>query len=678
MGWAASDRGLAPRATYRASSPASEKVTYEFNDYSEGLNSFISNDKIPLVNGSVNQWRLAQDARIITLGSTKTRKGFDFYSQAAGLTIDKSITSTTGAATQNFSTTTWLAQTFTASQNGALTQFDINLNNANSALGTPLISLYTDNSGVPGTLIATSSVAASTLTNSYAYYSFYFASAPTVLSGTSYWIVASIQPVGSGSYNWSSTTSVTTAKVSTNSGVSWSTTSYSLNFKQYYATIGGSKGMYRGYKSDGSKVTLLAHNTTLYSVNDVTGALTAIKTGLSASATKYRFTKVNDIIYYVNGFDGYRKWDFTTESQVNSTNYSLICSHKGLIFLQRVDDPNRLDFTNFGLYEIFTSTDFIYADAPKTGDSTTALVSLNGLLLIFTQNSKFILSGSNNSTFSVDAAPDRKGTYTQETVTQDDNFVYYLSDDGVYKSNGSEAQIISNNIYQEVLTLQNKGSACLCRNKGRLYMWYPSAGSSSNDSCYVWNINFSSQGAGETVESKDTGAYVSCAVNAFGDNDSMLVASSLVGQVYWQELDSNDYNNLGGPINFILQTPYLVFSIRLHYQYLGGPGVLKQTPFWNVRFGAQSGNYTVNCQYAYDERDNWQTIASPNTQGTGAIWGSGITWGNFTWGSTAEVQEYLIIPGEYRRIAVRLTHSATRQPSEFLGHTMVVEYRRIQ
>lgn len=668
----------APRATFRVASPSSEKVTYEFNDYSEGLNSFISNDKFPLVNGSVNQWRLAQDARIITLGSYKTRKGFDFYSAAAGETQDQAITSVTGASNQSFNMTTWLAQPFTTGSAGAAIRLDINLKNAASATGTVLISLYTDNSGVPGTLLSTTSVDPSLLTSSYAYEPFRYASSPTLLISTKYWIVAHVQFVGTGSYSWSSNTSATTAKVSTDGGVTWSTTSFALNFKQYFATVGGVKGLFRAYKSDGTKVTLMAHNTTLYSVNDVTGALTAIKTGLSSSATKYRFAKVDDVIYYVNGFDGYRKWDFTTESQVNATNYSLICSHLGLIFLQRVDDPNRIDFSNFGLYETFTSTDFVYADAPKTGDDTTALVSLNGSMLIFTQNSKFILSGTDNSTFSVEPAPDRKGTYTQETVAQDDNFVYFLSDDGVYKSNGSQALIMSNNIYQEVLTLQNKGNTCLCRNKGRLYMWYTSAGSSFNDSCYVWNINFSSQGGGDTIESKDTNAYVSCAVNAFDDNDSLLVASSLVGQAYWQELDSNDYNNLGAAINCILQTPYLVFSVRLHYQYFGGPGVLKQIPFWNIRFGAQSGNYTVDCQYAYDERDNWQTISSPDIQGTGPVWGSGIVWGSFIWGTTAEVQKQLIIPGEYRRIAVRFAHNAARQPIEFLGHTMVVKYRRMR
>jgi hypothetical protein len=654
---------------------SSQKVTYEFNDYSLGYNSFISNDKFPLVNGSSNLFRLAQDARITTLGSYDTRKGFDFHSDSVGVTQDQSITSVTGAADKSFSQTTWLAQKFTAGTSGRLTKLDINLKNDASATGTVLISIYSDNGGSPGTLLATSSVPAASITSSYAYLSFRFASAPVLTATSVYWIVANVQAVGSGSYKWSSSTSATTAKTSADSGGTWSAASYALNFKQYYATTGAPKGFYRAYKSDGTKVTLMAHGTTLYSVNDVTGALTSIKTGLSASATTYRFVTVNDIVYYVNGFDGLRKWDFTTESQVNTTNYTIIAVHKGLLFLAGGVDPNAIFFSNFGVYETFTSTDFLYADSPKTGDPVTALISLNGYLLVFTRNNKFILSGSDNATFAIDEAPDQNGTYTQETVTQDDNFVYYLAPTGVYRSNGSEAQLMSKNNYQEVSTMPNKETACVCINRGRFYLWYESAGASANDSCLVWNLKLSS--SDDTVESHDTGAYVSRAINGFRDSDNMLVASSLVGQVYWQENSSNDYNNLGEALNFLLQTHYMVFSVRLHYQSVGGPSVLKAIRKWEPRFTAQTGSYTIDCQYASDLRDNWQTYDSPNIQGMGPIWGSSsMVWGSFIWGTTAEVQKQYYVPGEYRRIAIRYKHSGARQPHSFLGHSFVVKDRR--
>jgi hypothetical protein len=373
----------------------------------------------------------------------------------------------------------------------------------------------------------------------------------------------------------------------------------------------------------------------------------------------------------VNSFDGLRKWDFTTESQVNATNYSLITEHKGLLILVRVDDPNRIDFSNFADYETFTSTDFIDVPSPKTGDPVTALESLNGYLIIPTRNSKYILSGTDDATFSLDEAPDKKGTYAQETITSDKSFVYYLSDDGVYRSNASEAQLLSDNNYQDILELANKETCCLCVNKGRLYLWFRSAGSAFNDSCYVWNLNFGSKGA-ECIESRDTNAYVTRAVSAFRDGDDLLVGSSIVGQVYWQEKSNNDYTNLGGDINYLVQTHYMTF---------GSPAMLKEVRYWKPRFEAQSGDYAVFCEYASDRRDNWQVVDSGtlSIQGSGAIWGAATTiWGSFTWGTTAEVQASLYVPGEYRRIALRYKHFATRQPNSFLGHTLQTQIRRLK
>lgn len=661
--------GWAPRNKIRIPTIGSPTSTIEVNDYSKGMNSFLSNDKFPLKDGEANYWRLAQDARITTLGEYETRKGFDFHSDAAGVTQDQTQTSTTGAADRSFNTTTRLAQIFTAGATQRLTKVDVRLKNDASATGVIAVELWTNSSTAPGTLIEKSTIASSALTSSYAYITARFPGAPSITSGTSYWIVVYTQSDGTGSYKWSSTSSASTAKTSTNSGVSWSSTSYALNFKQYYATTGGTKGLFRAYKSDGTKVTLFAHGTVLYSVDDVTGALTTVKSGLSASATSYRFAIVNDIVYYVNGYDGYRKWDFTTESQVNATNYTHIAVHKGLMFLVEKLDPNKIVFSNFADYETFTSTDFIYIPAPKTGDPTTALNSLNGYLIISTLNNKFILSGDDNATFQLDQAPDQKGTFTQETTTIDKNFMYFLSNDGVYRSNGSEAQLISENNYQDILTLANKDDSCITVAKGRLYLWYQAAGSSANDSCWVWNLNYG-EGGRDVVESVDTHAYVTRAVNAFGDNNEILVASSLVGQVYWQGLDSNDYTNLGGDINY---------ELRTHYMTLGTPAVLKEIRYWQPRFQAQDGSYEISCEYAYDLRDNWTVYSSPNVQGTGYLWGdSGTVWGSFTWGSTAEVQEQLYVPGEYRRIAIRYKHYSSRQPHKFLGHSLRFQSRRMR
>lgn len=161
----------------RSSSSVQE---YELNDYSRGMNSYISNDPMPVVDEGANFWRLAQDARITTLGEYETRKGFDFHSDAAGETLDQSQTSVTGAADQSLNTTTWLAQRFTAGTTGKLSKLEVRLNNTASATGTVLVALYTDVSSSPGTLISKSSISASSITSSYAYLTARFIDAPSL------------------------------------------------------------------------------------------------------------------------------------------------------------------------------------------------------------------------------------------------------------------------------------------------------------------------------------------------------------------------------------------------------------------------------------------------------------------------------------------------------------------
>jgi len=641
-------------------SPSKE---YEFNDYSKGMNSYISND---VLGEDAKYWRLAQDARLPTFGEYETRKGFDFHSAAAGEAIDVQQTSTTGAADQDVSQTTRVAKKITFTQGGRCTRLDVNLKNSADATGTVIVELYSNDSGEPGTLLDRTSVAGSDIAGTYAYEVGRFPAAPTV-TATDYWCVVYIQATGSNAYKISSTTNAATGLTSTDSGNTWAASNVDYNVKAYLSTTAAPKGAYRAYKSDGTAKTLLVHGTVLYSVDDVTGALTSLKSGLNASATDYRFVTVNDVVYYVNGYDGLRKLsgaNFATDSQISSTNYTHIALHKGLMFLATSDDPNKVVFSNFADYETFTSTDFFYVPAPKTGDPVTAILSLNGYLFLWTRNSKFILFGSDNATFNLDEAPDQKGTYRQETVTADQNFAYYLTDDGVRYTNGTESDLLSKNVYEDIKNLPNKDSAVLGIHKGRLYVWFADTGQSAQSLCYVINLNF------KCIESLDTNAYVSRVANAFNDEDDFIVGSSLVGQVYYQEQSSNDYTNLGGDINFLLGSQHMTF---------GTAARKKEIRYWKPRFSAQSGNYAVECLYGYDLRDSLTTQESPNVQGTGYLWGdAGTVWGIFTWGTSAELQTDLKIPGEYRRIKVAYRHYATRQPIRFLGHTFLVQVRRLK
>ena len=660
--------GWARRATKPIPPMRAPVATYEIDDYSLGMNSFLTNDTIPLKSGQSNFWRLAQDARITALGEYSTRKGFDFHSSVAGQTQDDTETSTTGASNQGFNELTRLAQKFVPTVTGPIPKVDVNLKNDAGATGVVIVEIWDDDGGAPGTMLAQSSLDTALILTSYSYLTVRLPDAPTLTSSSTYWIVIYVQSAGTGSYYWSTTTHATDSVISTDAGGTWSANAFALNFRAYYSTTGAIKGLHRAYKSDGTVKTLFAHGTVLYSVNDATGALTTVKSGLNASATAYRFVTVNDIVYYVNGYDGLRKWDFTTESQVNATNYSLICLHKGLLFLALTSDPNKVVYSNFADYEVYTSTDFVYAPAPKTGDPVTALESLNGYLLMFTVNNKFILSGVDTDGFQLDEAPDQKGTPTQETVTADQNYVYYLSDDGVYRSNGTDAQLMSRSIYQDVLALQGKEDCCIGVNRGRLYLWYTESGDGFNSKAWVWNLNY---GKGyDVVESQDTTSYVARCFSCFNDDDQFLVASSKMGQVYWLENNDNDYTNAGGAIYFELRTNYLPF---------GQPSANKQIRQWWSRFAAATSDYDVTIQAAYNLADSPDDRSILALHGDGYLWGaSDSLWGSMVYGVDAEIQGGQNVPGEWTRIQLRYKHHAARQPVTFYGHSIYIQTERLR
>ncbi len=99
----------------------------------------------------------------------------------------------------------------------------------------------------------------------------------------------------------------------------------------------------------------------------------------------------------------------------------------------------------------------------------------------------------------------------------------------------------------------------------------------------------------------------------------------------------------------------------------------------NHAFASQTGDYTVSAEYAVDKRDSWTTYQDISVQGTGIVYGGGATYGGGSvYGIESENQNYLYVPGDYRRIALRYKHHAARQPNKFLGHTLVVQSRRLR
>lgn len=648
------------RFGYRTPIPgiSSSKGQTKSLSYKDGVQTYADNDDVKLT-----EVVTANDARFVKIGRYKTRKGLDRYSVPVGEAVDVEVVSTTGAADKDVDGISQ-AQKLTVGSSGSITRVDVRLKTTDASQGVLLVEVYENTGGLPGRLLCRSSIAPSSVSSSYAYIPAYFAAAPSVTSGDNVIVAVRPQSESVGRFNVSSTTSSSNALTSNDGGSTWAPAAYSINVKLYTATSGGVKGLIRAYRPNGLKLTMFAHSNSVLSVNDTTGATTALKSDFSPSGTNYRSKMVQDATYWVNGAEKPWKYDFSAWTQL-ATPYtpSLIEEHKGLLFFNDVDDPTRIFYSNFAEYDTYTSTDFIYVPAPKSADPVVAFAKLNGVLYPFTRRNKFQLFGSDNATWSLDEAASQRGTFSQETCVYDANSIFHADDDGIWQFNGSEENNLALPFLADYQAIPDKSSMRLDLFNNRLYCFYTPVGGDVNSECYVMNLQL------DVFESIDTGTYVGRTFGRESQEDTFIQASNRVGAVYYGELEGNDHSNMGDQLQFKVHTSYSHFD---------RPGELKRIPKFRPQFPSQEGYYSVQVGFDRDSEQNPTFVDVPVT-GTGPRYNTGVLYnsGAHYSGQRMITPTTVNIPGTFRRVQRRFEHVAAREPVELDSEILTIETQRL-
>lgn len=656
---------LRSRVRRRVAVPSTTTVKTQTKDYEfiKGFNSNLTNDDVPQ-----DQFVYATDVREPQIGKWRTRQGTDLLSIPVGEAVNVHQTSVTGASNFSFSTSTWWAQKLVATASGCLTALEANIRNLGGGTGTVVLALFTDAAGVPGTEIFRTTIAASALTSSYQYLKARSIQCPDITNGTTYWVVGFIQDGGTGLYQISTTTTASTGATSTASGVSWAAQGLAFNVKLSTATVGAVKGCIRVKRPAGTTMTFFAQGSNLYSVNEGTGVATSVDNAFDVNATSVRFAYVNDVLYSAQGTTKPRKYDLATSTASSVTtapeNVADVMEHKGLLFYLSADDPNKMFYTNFGLYETFTSTDFFYVPSPKTGDPNKAMAKLNGNLFVATRNNKYILYGAENATFRLDNAVGQKGTFSQESVAFDEDSIFLASDDGIFQFNGAQEDNIAKDVLDWWTGLLNKTNTVLELHNNRLYVYYTPNGGSVNSRCKVYNILYG------VWESDDTNTYVGHTYTRLDNDNYLLLASNRVGMLMLGEQSTNDYNNMGEPLTYELRTNYN------HYQ---TPAQYKRAATFRPHFDATTSTYSIQVGYCtdYSESPNYVSVA---LSGPGPRFDQGYTFNSgVRFGGLQQVNptDTISIPGQWRRLQIRYQRYAARQPVSMDGHILAIEVQRL-
>lgn len=628
--------------------------------FKDGVNNYADNDDI-----KITELYAAIDARMVRKGRYKTRKGLNRFSVPVGEADNVTLTATTGATDGVVSGTQGIAQKLTISGDGRATKSEVRIKAATAGeSGVVLVELYTDEGGLPGTLLSRTSLNPASITTSYQYLPGYYWKAPALVNGQEVWQVVRGQSATTGTFHVSATSSVSTGAISASGGATWTAQSLGFNVKLATTPEMAVKGLIRVNRPNGLNYTFFAAGTSLYSVNETTGATTVIKTGMSASATNYQFVVVQDALYWVNGFEQPYKYDFTTVTQDDDCPFlpELIEEHVGLLIVGRTDD-SKIAWSEFGEYQEWTSTDFAYLLTPKTVFTHTAFAKLNGVFYAFAARNKFQLLGEDNQSFSASEAMSQRGTFSQGSVVYDDNNIYHADQDGVWMFNGTDEKNLAENFLEDYRAIAGD-NLVLEKAKGRLYVFFASAGSPTNDSCYVINLDLM------LLESLDRNTPISHAYARKDKTGLFLQAHTTVPMIFSGEADSNDYENLGDAVEWELDTAYSHFD---------SPGQYKRAPKWRPEFPSVEGLYSVQCGYAkdFEETATWQDF---NLAGSGTRWDSGWLWNDgtrYATGGNLQARS-LLISGTFRRLQRRYKHVAAREPVEFDSEVLEVETQRLR
>jgi len=651
---------LYPRRTFVNTTA---KALSEKNLFSLGGLNYYAPDELMDDSDSpyARNFRIFKDSALSSRVCISKRDGRTFYTVPVGETDRGSQTSVTGASTVTVGSINWLAQKFTVSAAGRLTKVTLNLENINSGTAPLLVDIYNEVSSAPGVKLASSSISQSSITGSLAYQTVRFIEAPQVATSTNYYIVIHQQTEGTGTYTLSTTTNSTLAMTSSSAGNAWTAAAYSLNYHVFVSTDSPLKSFYRFYRSSAGPVTLLVVGTTLYSVNDSTGALTSISTALNTAATNYRWTTIQDVCYFVNGVDVPKKYDGTTLSDVGGTpGVSIdLVSHKDRLWL--LNNDGKVVYSDPAAYETFGLTSFVYAFPPKSADQAFRITVFQDNVVGWSKNDKAIISGSDISNIVNRQSTASHGVVGPDALTKYGNYVYFIGKDDIYSFNGGSDTGMGIKIDRILENVADLATMKLVVHKGMLRIYYTPSGEGFNSRCLIYDTTYKKWLDDDGIYCGEVDVF-----NSQTDEDVLVEASSLVGALYYGETGTSD---LGKPILFDYWTKYHSF---------GFPTRKHRIKRLYPHFRPTDTNY--NCTVSVDADDKNAPInstlvplgASGTTWGGGALWGGGATWGAGTI-SPQRIQ----VPGQARKHQIRFAQYGVDNPVEIIGYTVYYQIGKI-
>lgn len=601
--------------------------------------------------------------------ANRSRMGSSRLSVPVGEVIDvQNVATVTGDVP--FTNTVKIGQPWTAGATGRLTRLDIELDKTVgvTATGHILLRVYSDLSGVPGALIGEGSILSNAVTTSRVSLPAYFIDAPVITSGSVYWFIAVVQDNGVGPYNLSKTAASGARQITTDDIYPFTVRGtavlgYSVRFKAYVSTDGGPQGFMLRYPSTASgqpNLIMMAQKGKLYSIPKSTGVTTLLESGMSPT-NDINFDQINDLTIYCDGTRPAWYWDGTNAPGLligaPGTAPTNVIIWQNRVFLMIND--NLVNYSNLNDPNTWDSVNFFYVPSPKSSDRMTGWEILNDNLTIFTHETKHIILGTNVTNFTRKEAEGSKGAVSQKAIVTDKKFIYFMADDGViYKWNGASDVPISEKVQRELDGIVDKSKVRLDIYNNQLRVYYPETPDTVNTAMLLYDIQFDQW-------FKDTDRPVAGSTNLYLDNNELIEFSSVVGAVYYGEIQDSD---LGKPIDWNYYTNYKSYGYKKRTgQSFGGGSAKKRIKRFRPVLRTQESDYTMLVGKDMDFANN-PDMREYIVAGGGAKWGQ-FVWGDGTkWGKTEQVDSASGMSGRGKYIQYRFSRRGVETPVELYGY----------
>lgn len=596
----------------------------------------------------------------------RTRKGSRRLSTPVGEALNVQNVAAASGGDAQVTVNNWIAFPFVPSSTGPLTRLDLEVKLVTVGLGPMIIQIFTNNAGVPGTMIAEGAIQEGATNGSFQFLPSYYIDAPSVTNGSTYWALCKVQAGGSAVYALNKTAAAG-ALTTVNPGTVFSAAGYTVRYKSYLSTAGSIKGFHRWYPSNLANRTIFAMNNDVYSVTDA-GVASSISSAINTLASKVRYAQVNDTLFWVDGSNTPKQWDGTTVTDVMNapTTPTHVIVHQNRLFYVPSADPTRVVFSDLFAFTSYPSVNFFYVPNPKSPDKIAGWLTFQDNLVILTHETKHVIYGSDLGSFTRKESIGTKGAVSQEAMCADRNYVYFMADDKqIYRWNGSDDECISEKIEPLLNAIQDTSKVRLSIYRNQLRVHF--AANSDTTASDMVLCELSRKDSNKYLQwFHDTGRPVIGNLEWYLNNNELIEFSSKCGAFYLGETDESD---LGKPIDFKYWTAYQAY----------GSGSAKDR-IKKFRPYLRPTDSPLTMQIGKDiDFNNDPTMNDYLVNPGGAIWGN-FVWGDGTiWGDNVQlIQDSVPMSGRGNFTQYRFECSQVEAPVELYGFLALVKVGRIR